>query len=122
MSGDKARREELERIEREAKIIVVLERALALLKRGWIQGAYCRLGPDSPPRYCVAGAINAASGLQPPESVWTLAHQALRDELFCDVEDWNDSPERTWNDVLDLFSSTIAKLKERQPTCVMTLA
>lgn len=75
-----------------ADAIEILRAARARIERGWCQGVWHKSCPD---RYCAIGALTK-SGL----SVWICPRL-----LSCeDPVSFNDAPERTKEDVLQLFS------------------
>jgi hypothetical protein len=88
-----------------------------LLSRGWIKGSFEGAGtPEDPGRprcLCLVGAINVAEGREPSimfdaeNGVYSPAEKAvltaLGVPLMSEVFDWNDTPERTLEEVIALL-------------------
>ncbi|HUR18863.1 MAG TPA: hypothetical protein VMZ51_08020 [Acidimicrobiales bacterium] len=84
--------------------IEVLRGALDVLdKQGWSQGFYTN--PDG--SHCLAGAINTAGMAMSSYSILD-AKNAL---ALKNIEEWNDAPERTVEDVKQLLKQAIYDLE-----------
>lgn len=123
----------------DAEVADVLEKALATMNDSgahWIQGSYTTgYGPHA--RYCSVGAINQTLGFynadvipldvfSRKERLHRCATKALAQTiqergLLGDKEpspigkgyviDWNDSHGRTWDQIVDVFTATIKRLR-----------
>lgn len=104
--------------------IDVLKAARTLLgpASAWIQGNYAQ-GPHGPVglyargtcQWCLMGALIACST---PEDAYSAAYFMLsvdsRLPPWQQLITWNDAPERTHADVLDLLDRTIARIEEEK--------
>jgi hypothetical protein len=119
--------------DRPATVKEDLQKALEYVEQGWCQHAYQRSTPDPDGgiryRYCALGAIKVAVGMRnsfipgSAEDAETLARilaarQKLYDVLdephcsdtWIEITEWNDRPERTKDEVIDLFRKAIASI------------
>lgn len=106
-----------------------LEAARALLARGWTQNVCARnekgegVGSRAPEAvcWCALGAINAVTSSSfEGAAVRAAVYQAILDSVrsrhpFLDLSGWNDRPNRTQEEVLELFDAAIARLKSECP-------
>lgn len=93
---------------------MLIESRKVLLKDGWIQGQFHKDGG-----HCVIGAAYAARDrnlsldFNPNEADKFLC-DFIRDYAnFDDVANWNDEPERTYEEVLWMLDEAIDDAKER---------
>ena len=62
--------------------------------------------------FCLAGALYRAINVTPGENYGVIGYaRALGFQDEGKLTDWNDNPERTHADILDLLDRTIAKLE-----------
>lgn len=127
-----------------AAVAQLLERTLEVLgERGWAQGDYATYsGAYDVPEVCLLGAVHVADGHQPrdyarvsPEAcaarveLWrtidpaSAADPPIDDEVaFHDVlvnavgAGYNDAPDRTYSDILEVLLATIARLRAQAGT------
>jgi len=105
---------------RKAKARAVLGRARDLVQRGWCQHAWARDvdgewtadDDENAASWCAMGATVRAEhdlGLE-PNSVWIDAVDVLERTLgTCCVDDYNDEPLRTKEDILRLFDEALQR-------------
>ena len=86
--------------------VSVLERAKALLLRGWAQGRILRQA-DGGAAWCLVGAINRAAFLEHATSGATVG--AVRDVVGCPLAQWNDHPDRTIGEVIQAMEQAIER-------------
>lgn len=82
----------------------------------WGKGGYC-VDSESGPRYCFGGALSfAATGDAGPRLMGLYFQHRLARLLGFedrgDLIDWNDSPDRTHQEVLDRLDAWIRRLEE----------
>lgn len=103
------------------KYVDILQKARGLLVKGWTKGAYARIADNTPVIFshsnatcwCMVGALYAANskfvsnnstgefyGLRYLWAAITLGNES-------ELTHWNDTPERTINDVLDVYDKAI---------------
>lgn len=92
----------------------VLVRARERVARGWCQRAL-RLPLDGSERVCLLGAFVVEDGGWVNNAVWgtaggSAAKRRLDRFLGWSWADWNNAPERTQRDVLDLLDAAIAEV------------
>ena len=99
--------------------IEALKTARELISQGWTQGQYVRRDAITP-AYCVIGPLGPAIGGFPGDGANPYAPDSgkpIRAYLrahgleLCNVKSlyiWNDHPDRTKEDVLDLYDRAIA--------------
>lgn len=74
-----------------------------LFEKGWMKNDFGFLdGPN-----CLAGAVLAVASDDNSNQVFT----ALEKEIGNVISGWNDAPERTFNDVVDVIDSCIKRLE-----------
>ena len=98
------------------RVLEVLKRARALLapEGAWCQGVIARgkRGVSVDPRggyavsFCAAGALLAAGDSGHRANNFLFSHLPYQQPIA--IGDWNDLPERTHQDVLDVFDRAIA--------------
>ena len=89
--------------------VPVLERAKALLLRGWAQGRIVRQA-DGGAAWCLVGAINRAAFLEHATSGATDgAVGAVRDVVGRPLAQWNDHPDRTIGEVIKSMEQAIER-------------
>jgi len=92
----------------------VLTEARKLIAQGWTQGEYKRV-VDGVECYCLSGAIHQAAPYDNPRGLeFAALFLSLRADDFylsssSNLTEWNDAPDRTQEDVLDLIDRAIAK-------------
>ena len=92
----------------------VLTEARKLIAQGWTQGGYNRV-VNGVECWCISGAIRQAAQYDNPmELEFVDLIRALRaDDFYISSSSklikWNDAPDRTQEDVLDLIDRAIAK-------------
>ena len=100
---------------------VVLKRARNLIEvEGWVQDTYFEIGKGR----CSLGAISLAAsereavlGLRATHDMYVPARSLLAETIEVDevvdpysvIVEWNDDPERTVEEVLDMFEKTIKR-------------
>lgn len=97
-------------------VIETLSKARGLLEtKGWVQGTY----RDSN-GFCLVGAIQEVKDSFYPTGIYPHLLQSVLDtgyeidySIHDDVPlfDWNDEPNRTMEEVLELIDTTIARLE-----------
>lgn len=103
--------------------IKILEAAYRLLKKGWTQKTYAtdkngeqcsyRKSDNVAVCYCLSGAILRSGGL-PGEAAYQAIYQVLPKQYsYMGIVAWNDQPERTQEEVLDVVKKAIKGLKEK---------
>lgn len=112
-----------------SKIIEGLNKGLNLLKQGWVQG---RLGNPALDGVCASGAIYYANGAdqiifntedreqvakwRESNAIWSRGLHELNRTLhiwgiYTSTPDYNDNPDTTEEDVVNLFETTIDRLE-----------
>ena len=96
------------------EVAVVLTEAIELLKRGWCQ-THSAVDEDDKvihskskdaKCWCAVGAISAVTSR---DELFARCYSELASEVGGSLGDWNDSSERTQEDVLDLFQAVLEK-------------
>ena len=104
------------RIAEEAEYL--LWRARAKIEQGWCQGASAQTSEGKPTmagscdasRWCMSGALEAATRVLDSDEAAKRAHAALRWSIQRNnLEVWNDVEGRTRADVLNAYNRAIAK-------------
>jgi hypothetical protein len=95
-----------------------LKKARALIEAGWTQDTWARdaegepVWPESEDAvcFCTRGAVRAATRWNGPEryAMFELLEGEIPSGM---IAQWQDSPERTKEEVLDLFDTVIAKVE-----------
>lgn len=86
-----------------------------LFEKGWLQNS---LGKSSGPN-CLVGAVHYELGnkyLSQSDMQIYRVFTALQDIIYPDnekqnLDDWNDSPERTFDEVIDVIDRTIKRFE-----------
>jgi len=92
----------------------VLIEARKLIAQGWTQGEYKRV-VDGVECWCLLGAMDQAAPYYKPRDLALAAvfYALGDDDLYLssssNLTEWNDAPDRTQKDVLDLIDRAIAK-------------
>ena len=111
-------------------VVSVLKLGRELIEAGWTQGALARNAMQEEVLYvdthatcfCTSGAIHRALYKNAPvenygetvDDVFDIVWDLLGDEYYPGgIALWNDNPDRTKEDVLELFDKAIAMAKER---------
>lgn len=111
--------------------VYALEQARELVRMGWCQMKSARdinnlsVTPDDPRavQFCPTGAISLATWRGEPimEECFDLLAQTIRKQYdwnrsgetsWAIIQDWNDEPDRTKDEVVALFTLAIEKAKE----------
>ncbi len=98
-----------------------------LISHGWTQGQFMKTTKDwrgnTIKRYCIIGALCVAfeqmnaSRIPSNLDVFILTSSSLPVKTFTDkfettIDNWNDDPSRTFQDVMDAFDNAILEIKE----------
>lgn len=102
------------------KVNEVLERSAELVAKGWCQGSYakdkngerCHFTDRRAKSFCLSGAINKITNELVGNDDYKLAYRVtltLGENLSAEAEapsSWNDSPDRTQQEVVDMLLHT----------------
>lgn len=103
--------------ELKSQALSMINGATSLIKQGWIQGEYARTNTNKPclttdpeaSRFCLSGALMrmiANRNLSVGDYVQNIIDKVLSDRFRESrlMSRWNDDPERTQHDVIDLLT------------------
>ena len=102
----------------------ILVKAKGLIAQGWVQGTLWTFDPDTRQRnaFCIKGALLAAQGvMHDPNLEWeylnrkTTHLEGLLGLRYGEACSWNNNPDRTQAQVIDLFDKALTRDEELVP-------
>lgn len=101
------------------EVAEVLEEAADLYESGtygWVQGMYSYYPPLGNPRRCMLGIIDAAAYKLQADRAPQMSFKARRvmNAEIGHIANWNDEPERTVDEVVEVLKGTAKDLRNSQ--------